>query len=147
MLLSCHIMLSASVRESAVSLKSLSLIVVFSSRRRHTRFDCDWSSDVCSSDLVGRADVVRLLDLLANGLEAIKNGSEPRTQLELALVKAAAPDVDASTRALLARVERLEAQLAHGANDDEARSVRAVGQPLPDAPTSPPAPPVEGAAP
>src|SRR5256886_4057361 len=25
----------------------------FSSRRRHTRFDCDWSSDVCSSDLGG----------------------------------------------------------------------------------------------
>src|SRR2546430_1864300 len=24
--------------------------VFFSSRRRHTRFDCDWSSDVCSSD-------------------------------------------------------------------------------------------------
>src|SRR4030066_1845254 len=24
----------------------------FSSRRRHTRFKCDWSSDVCSSDLV-----------------------------------------------------------------------------------------------
>src|SRR5260370_11854243 len=23
-----------------------------SSRRRHTRFKCDWSSDVCSSDLV-----------------------------------------------------------------------------------------------
>src|SRR2546430_13716121 len=26
----------------------------FSSRRRHTRFDCDWSSDVCSSDLTMR---------------------------------------------------------------------------------------------
>src|SRR5688572_31084017 len=26
-------------------------LVFFSSRRRHTRFDCDWSSDVCSSDL------------------------------------------------------------------------------------------------
>src|SRR2546427_99249 len=26
----------------------------FSSRRRHTRFDCDWSSDVCSSDLAPR---------------------------------------------------------------------------------------------
>src|SRR5438034_8837683 len=25
----------------------------FSSRRRHTRSLCDWSSDVCSSDLVG----------------------------------------------------------------------------------------------
>src|SRR2546430_9664071 len=29
----------------------LSLVFFFSSRRRHTRFDCDWSSDVCSSDL------------------------------------------------------------------------------------------------
>src|SRR2546427_171928 len=27
----------------------------FSSRRRHTRFDCDWSSDVCSSDLWPRS--------------------------------------------------------------------------------------------
>src|SRR5688572_32962319 len=27
------------------------LMFFFSSRRRHTRFDCDWSSDVCSSDL------------------------------------------------------------------------------------------------
>src|SRR2546430_5979299 len=27
------------------------VLFVFSSRRRHTRFDCDWSSDVCSSDL------------------------------------------------------------------------------------------------
>src|SRR5256886_9522748 len=26
----------------------------FSSRRRHTRFDCDWSSDVCSSDLAAK---------------------------------------------------------------------------------------------
>src|SRR2546430_4171092 len=26
-------------------------LIFFSSRRRHTRFDCDWSSDVCSSDL------------------------------------------------------------------------------------------------
>src|SRR5688572_32548191 len=26
-------------------------VFCFSSRRRHTRFDCDWSSDVCSSDL------------------------------------------------------------------------------------------------
>src|SRR2546430_3268188 len=25
-------------------------VFFFSSRRRHTRFDCDWSSDVCSSD-------------------------------------------------------------------------------------------------
>src|SRR5256886_8162466 len=32
----------------------------FSSRRRHTRFDCDWSSDVCSSDLSVLQGVGRL---------------------------------------------------------------------------------------
>src|SRR2546427_962073 len=42
----------------------------FSSRRRHTRFDCDWSSDVCSSDLAkvrdslsGHAAVLDVHDL------------------------------------------------------------------------------------
>src|SRR6266568_3105061 len=29
-----------------------SLFFFFSSRRRHTRWNCDWSSDVCSSDLL-----------------------------------------------------------------------------------------------
>src|SRR2546430_1227223 len=34
----------------------------FSSRRRHTRFDCDWSSDVCSSDLVTYVDLMKILE-------------------------------------------------------------------------------------
>src|SRR6516225_3133033 len=29
-----------------------SFFFFFSSRRRHTRLTCDWSSDVCSSDLI-----------------------------------------------------------------------------------------------
>src|SRR2546430_17031021 len=33
------------------SIVTLVFFFFFSSRRRHTRFDCDWSSDVCSSDL------------------------------------------------------------------------------------------------
>src|SRR5689334_23524240 len=32
---------------------SYSCFFFFSSRRRHTRWNCDWSSDVCSSDLEG----------------------------------------------------------------------------------------------
>src|SRR5689334_4652332 len=28
------------------------VVFFFSSRRRHTRWNCDWSSDVCSSDLI-----------------------------------------------------------------------------------------------
>src|SRR5260370_37244726 len=37
----------------------------FSSRRRHTRFKCDWSSDVCSSDLINGAKVSRSQLLVA----------------------------------------------------------------------------------
>src|SRR5690606_41954999 len=36
----------------------LSSFFFFSSRRRHTRFSRDWSSDVCSSDLVERCEPV-----------------------------------------------------------------------------------------
>ena len=53
-------------------------------------------------------DAVRLLDLVAAALEATANGAQARIQLELVLVKAAAPQVDPSTAALLARIERLE---------------------------------------
>src|SRR4051794_41377504 len=35
----------------ALSVRSLSVYFFFSSRRRHTRWTGDWSSDVCSSDL------------------------------------------------------------------------------------------------
>src|SRR6266480_5660750 len=34
------------------SMRSVLLFFFFSSRRRHTRLTCDWSSDVCSSDLL-----------------------------------------------------------------------------------------------
>src|SRR2546427_3504145 len=37
------------------TIRLLLFFFFFSSRRRHTRFDCDWSSDVCSSDLPPRA--------------------------------------------------------------------------------------------
>ncbi len=57
---------------------------------------------------VGTGAVARLIDLLAAALEATKNGSDARTQLELALVKAAAPAIDPTRQALLQRIERLE---------------------------------------
>jgi DNA polymerase-3 subunit gamma/tau len=74
---------------------------------------------------VGQATAVRLLEQLGSALEAVKAGGEPRTQLELALVKAARPDTDSSLKALLARIERLERQLGGG------------GEPLPP-PIAPP---------
>jgi DNA polymerase-3 subunit gamma/tau len=53
-------------------------------------------------------DAVRLLGLVSEALEATANGAQARIQLELVLVKAAAPEVDPSAAALLARIERLE---------------------------------------
>ncbi len=61
-----------------------------------------------------REAAVRLLDLLAVAMRAVRDGADARTQLELALVKAATPEVDAGTKALLARLERLEAAVAGG---------------------------------
>src|SRR5438270_8310646 len=43
----------------------------FSSRRRHTRFDCDWSSDVCSSDLVDTGVVLIALTEIPPGRIAL----------------------------------------------------------------------------
>jgi DNA polymerase III subunit gamma/tau len=53
--------------------------------------------------------LVRLLDELGGAMEAVRAGADARTRLELALVKAAKPAVDSSLRALLDRIERLEA--------------------------------------
>src|SRR5260370_36451843 len=51
----------------------------FSSRRRHTRFKCDWSSDVCSSDLalhgfsIDTEDLRRLEDFATETFGASEN--------------------------------------------------------------------------
>ena len=60
------------------------------------------------AERVDRTVVVRLLELLGAALEGVRAGADPRTRLELALLKAARPEVDASTSALLTRIERLE---------------------------------------
>jgi len=58
---------------------------------------------------MSETDAVRLLDLVSAALDATSNGAQARIQLELVLLKAAAPELDPSVAALLARIERLEA--------------------------------------
>jgi DNA polymerase III subunit gamma/tau len=58
-----------------------------------------------------QAEVLRAIDLLAAALSAVKDGSDPRIQLEIALLKSAQPKADASVQALMARIERLEQAL------------------------------------
>src|SRR2546430_11685922 len=56
---------SVGERERETS-ESRSSFFFFSSRRRHTRFDCDWSSDVCSSDLGSRDTCPSTADLVGD---------------------------------------------------------------------------------
>src|SRR5882762_11529928 len=57
----------------------------FSSRRRHTRFKCDWSSDVCSSDLYA-AGVVRGGGALCARAAAARRGRGLSRVMDLLLV-------------------------------------------------------------
>src|SRR3712207_8116617 len=70
------------------------LVFFFSSRRRHTRYWRDWSSDVCSSDL---ARVDELVELMGLGAFADKFVAElstgSRRIVDLACILAHEPDV------------------------------------------------------
>src|SRR5437588_3303572 len=57
---------------------------------------------------LAQGEILRAIDLLAAGLSAVKDGSESRIQLELALLKAVQPQMDLSLQALLFRLEQLE---------------------------------------
>ncbi len=81
------------------------------------------------ADRLSQGDVLRAIDLLAAALAAVKDGSEPRLQLELALLKATQPQSDQSLQALMHRIDRLEAALAGGGR---------AAAPPPVAPSRPP---------
>src|SRR4051794_28933572 len=99
---------------------------------------------------VGGAELVRLLELIANALRAMKDGADPRTQLELALVKAAKPDLDPTVKALQERIARLESHRPIAAPAPvrtpavaETPAGRAASAPAPAAPPAHTAPPTD----
>ncbi len=57
---------------------------------------------------IGAGTLVRTIDELAAALSAVREGDDARMAVEIALLKAARPDLDPSTEGLLRRVERLE---------------------------------------
>ena len=61
-----------------------------------------------------QGEILRVIDFLAAAIAAVKDGSEPRIQLEMALLKATQPQVDLSLQALMFRIEQLEARLGGG---------------------------------
>src|SRR5690606_40031331 len=86
----------------------------FSSRRRHTRFSRDWSSDVCSSDLEElsfvefRPGTAELTEASVRRLETIAKALTERPALKLEVAGRVDPDAerDAIRRERLRSEER-----------------------------------------
>ena len=96
---------------SDLELRARELLIVQTLREVPAELSLTPEADAALASQAERADgaaIVRLLELLGEAMEAVRAGGDARTRLELALVKAARPEVDSSMRALLARIERLE---------------------------------------
>src|SRR5215210_22030 len=95
------------------------------------------------ADRFSQAQIVRTIEFLAAGIAAVKDGSEPRIQLELALLKATQPKADQSLQALMFRIEQLELRLAGEAPPAAAPAApQADPAPEPRQPAAQPAPAV-----
>ena len=91
------------------------------------------------ADRLSQGEVLRAIELVADALRAVKDGSEPRIQLEVALMKAVNPEADLSLQALMFRIEQLEERLAGGCAPAEPAADRPTAtQPAPERSIDPP---------
>ncbi len=99
------------------------------------------------SAAVGAATLVRTIDELAAALTAVREGDDARMAVEIALLKAARPDLDPGAEGLLRRIERLEKRIDSGVGgarvlSPEEEGLAGEGVLTPPPPT-PPAPATE----
>src|SRR6266850_4890984 len=103
----------------------------FSSRRRHTRLQGDWSSDVCSSDLGYNqaVEIARHLGRVDSGLCQRTRDAPPQIELPYAERQRNVRGAFRCTRALVgARVAVVDDVMTTGATLDEiARTLKAAG--------------------
>ncbi|HEU0024287.1 MAG TPA: hypothetical protein VFQ12_06640 [Thermoleophilaceae bacterium] len=71
------------------------------------------------AERLSQAELLRAIDFLAAAIAAVKDGSEPRIQLEMALLKATQPRADLSLQALMLRIEQLETRIGGSAAEDQ----------------------------
>jgi DNA polymerase-3 subunit gamma/tau len=75
--------------------------------------------------------LARAIDVIAAALSAIREGDEARMTMELALLRAARPQLDPTREALMERIERLEAAMGGSTSGGESRE-RGTSPPRPD---------------
>lgn len=96
------------------------------------------------AELLTGAALLRTLDLLGKAIIEMRNAPNHRLLLEVALVRAAAPDTDPSPNGLLGRIERLERRI--GITGSPAASAASPAPAEPKSASGPVASPVPGAA-
>ena len=74
------------------------------------------------AERLSQGEILRAIDLLASAIAAVKDGCEPRIQLEMALLKATQPQADLSLQALMFRIEQLEAALGRELREQQSLS-------------------------
>jgi DNA polymerase III subunit gamma/tau len=84
------------------------------------------------AERLSQGEILRAIDFLATALAAVKDGSEPRMQLEMALLKATQPQADLSLQTLIFRIEQLERRLG-GEPAADAPAEEPVSAPAPQA--------------
>jgi DNA polymerase III subunit gamma/tau len=77
------------------------------------------------AERMAQGEIVRAIEFLATAVAAVKDGSDPRVQLEVALLKATQPQADLSLQALMFRIEGLERRLGGEAADTPAEEAPA----------------------
>src|SRR4051795_3737892 len=83
------------------------------------------------AERLAQGEILRAIDLLAAALAAVKDGSDPRIQLEMALLKAVQPQSDLSLQALLFRIEQLERRVGSASTGPGGYTVMPAGESTP----------------
>ena len=76
--------------------------------------DDEFEQAVTQSDYLSLADIVFYMDVLSRAYQRMGRGTGDRTELEMALVKLSATELDGTVEALTARVTALEKAVKRG---------------------------------
>lgn len=124
-------------------LRSLMLIKTVSKPRELlVMSDREFDAAVAEASYLSLSDIIYDMDVLARAHSRMKDSVSPRTELEMALVKLCAPELDATDDALYARVAALEKTVKLLSSGMPAPAPLAAAVPIP---TEPPAAPVYAA--
>ncbi len=109
------------MRDLAGHLRHLFVLQTMGSVPDSFAVTAEWSDRLTSqAERLPQAAIMRAIELLAVALAAVKEGSEARLALEVALLKATQPQADQSVQALMFRIDQLEARLGHPSGEPAA---------------------------